>query len=118
MRNQIGGVEVGAVQEIEKLRAELQVQAFVNSGFLHRREIPGSQPRANVRVSPNISEKSAVVRLGDEGSGIEPLAWVPEGYRTRKRGIQKRANRVACISVVRRVVTKLGSEGKPRLRGH
>src|SRR6266849_4170938 len=80
MCNQVGSVEVGAVQKIEKLGAKLQVQAFANSGFLHHREIPGRQPRASVRVALGISEKSAVIWLGDEGFGIEPLIWATENY--------------------------------------
>src|ERR1700674_4192114 len=118
MSNQVGGVEVGAVEEVEKFRPELEVQAFTNSRFLHRREIPGGQPRASVRVAPHISKESAVVGRRDECVGIEPLIRISEDHRARESRIQKCANRVACISVVRWVVTKLRSEGKSGLRGH
>src|ERR1035437_7088390 len=118
MRDEIGGVEVGSIQEIEDLRSELEVQVFVYVRLFQHGEIPGSQARPNVGVSPDISKKAAVVRLRYEGVWIEPLTWISEHHRACESGIEKRSNRITRIPAVRSVVTKLGSEWKPGLGGH
>ena len=67
-----GSGEVGAVQDIEEFRAELQLPALSQiayRGILRKGEIQGSKPGSPEEISPGRSQKS---RRGDlEGSGIE-----------------------------------------------
>src|SRR5271156_5735881 len=41
--NGVRETEIGAVQQIEELGAELKVQLFLNMGVFHKRQVPGSK---------------------------------------------------------------------------
>ena len=45
--NGIRQVEIGAVEQVENLRAELQIQALTNASVFQRGKIPGGQARSD-----------------------------------------------------------------------
>ena len=105
MCDEIGRVEIGAVKQIKNFRTELNPHSFVNVRFFQSREVPRGEPWANIRVPSDISKKAAVIRRCDKGIRIEPLVRISENHRPREHRIQKRANRIAGVSIIRWVVT-------------
>src|SRR5579864_1681214 len=118
MRDQVGSIEVGAIEEIKNLRPELQVQPFENVRLFKYGKIPGRQARADVRVSSDVAEEAAVIRWSDKSVGIKPLTGISEDHRAGKCRIKKRPDRVTRVSVIGRVIAQLRSEWKSGLRGH
>src|SRR5215469_2735845 len=60
--DEIGGVEIGAVQKVEDFRAKLQTQALPQRDVLQDREIPGGKSRAEVSVAADVSVEAACRR--------------------------------------------------------
>src|ERR1700680_188133 len=109
------GVEIGGVQEIENLQAELQARSLGYVRILERGEIPRRQTRTRVAIPPHIAIETAVARRRNEGIGVEPLVRIPRRHRSRECGIEKRPDRIARITVVRRVVAELWRQRESRL---
>ena len=76
--DQVGRVEIGAVQQVEKFRAELQSQPFADSRVFQHGEIPGCQARTDESVAAEIAKEAAGGWRRDERVGIEPLAGISE----------------------------------------
>src|SRR5262249_26457640 len=109
-RDGIRRVEIRPVQDVEELRAELQVQSFTYPGGLQKRQVQSRQPRTNQRVSAKVSVEPAVVRRREKGRRIEPLARFAQNDRTGKCRVYERTHRVSRVAIVRRVVAELRSK--------
>ena len=65
------------VQEIEHLRAELEIQVFANRRVFEQGKIPGGQAGTDQRVASQVAVESAVVRRRQKRRRIEPLVRRP-----------------------------------------
>lgn len=74
--DEVRGIEIGAVQEVENFRAELQSKVFPKCDVLKDREIPSGKSRADVGVSADVSIEAAGRWRSDKRGGIEPLRRV------------------------------------------
>src|SRR5260370_34015379 len=68
--DEVGSVEIGAVEEIEDFGAELQVEALADGGVFQHGKIPGGQGGADVRIAADVAVKAAGGGRSDKGSGI------------------------------------------------
>jgi hypothetical protein len=105
--DQIRRIEVGAVQQIEHLEAQLQRALAAEVHVLERREIDRRQARSRERVAPDGAVEPAVARRRDECRWIEPLSPTAGHHGSGERRIQKRPHRIARVAIVRRVVAQL-----------
>ena len=108
--DQIGRIEIRAVQEVEDFRAELQTQAFTEGDVLQNGKVPGGETRADVRVSADVAVESAGGWGPYECIRIEPLAGLTEDHGAAETGIQERPYGISRVAIVRGVVTQLRSE--------
>ena len=115
--DQVGGVEVGAVEQVENFGAELQGHAFADAGVFESGEIPGGQAGADVGVATQVAVEAAVGGRSEKGFGVEPLIGIAEDDGAVEIGIQEWAHRIARVAVVRRVVAELRRERETGLRG-
>ena len=97
--DQVGRVEVGAVEEVEEFGAELQGEALAELGVFEGAEIPGGEAGADVGVATKIAGEAALGRRCDKGRGTyaEPDS---AGHREGDRQSRDRAasHRGACHS--------------------
>src|SRR5205823_6585492 len=116
--DEIRGVEIGPVQEIENLRAELQVHSLTYMSSLGCGEIPGRQTWTSVGIPPHIAVETAVARWRNKGVGIEPLVRISKNHGARKRGIEEWPHRIARVAVVRWVIAELWRKRESRLHAN
>src|SRR6266851_1769562 len=102
--DEVGSVEIGAVEEIENFGAELQVEALADGGVFQHGKIPGGESGTDVGVAANVAVEAAEGGRGDEGAGIEPLIGIAEDDRAGEIGIDEGTNGISCVSVVGGVV--------------
>jgi hypothetical protein len=88
--NQVWRVEVGAIEQVEYFRAELQVEAFGDRSVFEHGEIPGSKTWPGVCVSSDIAVEAKRGWRPDECVRIEPLRRLAKNYRAREIRIQER----------------------------
>ena len=98
--DQVGRVEVGAVEEVEELGAELQGEALAELGVFEDAEIPGGEAGADVGVATKIAGEAALGRRCDKGRGIEILAGIAGDDFAGEIRIEERAHRVAGVAGV------------------
>lgn len=98
--DEIGRVEIGAVQKVEDFRAELQSQAFPKRDLLQNGEIPSGESGADVSVTADVAIKAAGGWRCDKRGGIEPLAGLAEDYGAAERGIEEGTHGITCVTVV------------------
>src|SRR5215470_5524699 len=115
--DQIRRVEIGAVQEIENLRAELKTEAFCDGGVLEHGKIPCGKSRAGDDVAAGVAVKTACRRRSNEGGGIKPLPGIAQHNGPSEVRIDEGANRIARVAIVGRVVAELRSERETCLEG-
>src|SRR5260370_39921821 len=113
--DEVGSVEIGAVEEIENFGAELQVEALADGGVFQHGKIPSGQGGTGVGVAANVAVEAAEGGRSDEGSGIEPPIGIAEDDRAGELGIQERTDGIAGVAIVGRVVAELRGEGKAGL---
>jgi len=71
--DQIGRVEVGAVEDIEELSAELEGETFAEGGVLCAGEVPGGEAGATQSIAAEVAVEAAIGWRRQECGGIEPL---------------------------------------------
>ncbi len=91
--DQVGGVEVGAVEEIEDFGAELEGEALAEFGVFEDAEIPGGEAGADVGVAAEIAGETAGGWRSDECGGIEPLVGIAGDDFAGEIGIEEWADR-------------------------
>src|SRR5690348_6773612 len=114
--DEVRSVEISAVQEIEKLSAELDAKPLANSCFLQNGKIPSGEPGTSVGVPAGVAKESAGGRRRDKGGGIEPLGGISRHDIPCKVRVEERPHGISGVARVRGVVTKLRREGKSGLR--
>src|SRR5437870_4345452 len=92
--------------------------AFMQACIFQDGQVPRCKTWANQRISPQIAVESAVVWRSDKRVRIEPLIRISEHDRACECRITERADRIARVAVIRRIVAKLWSEWKTGLCGH
>src|SRR5579859_734659 len=105
--DQVGGVEVGAIEKIEDFGAKLKAEALADDSVFEDGEVPGGQPGADVGVAADVAVETAIGGRSEKGRGIEPLARFAQDHRAREIGIKERAHGIARVAVVGRVVAEL-----------
>src|SRR5215472_3211129 len=115
--NEVGGIEIGAVQKVKDFRAKLQSETLPQGDVFQHREIPGGQSRADVSVAADVSVEAAGRWRSDKRRGIEPLRRSAQNHGATEIWIQERAHGIAGVAIVRRVVAELRREGESRLGG-
>src|SRR5262249_2433786 len=106
----VGRIEVGAIEKIEDFGAELQREAFSNTGVFERGEGPGAEAGADERIATKVAVEAGVgggVGGRKERIGIEPLAGLAKHNWSAEIWIDEWANRIAGIAIAGRVVAKL-----------
>ena len=102
--DEIRGVEVRAVQDVENLCAELQLEALMQSGVFQDRKIPRGEARADKRVATRVPIEATQRGRRNERRRIEPLARLSQHDGAFEIWIQKGSHGIARVAVVRRVV--------------
>lgn len=102
------------IKHVEDLGAELQVQPFREREFLCQGQVRfrqwGTLQNVAARVPICTGERL------NECAGIEIVIGSAEDHRSRKTGVQGRANRIAGIAVVGGIVRQLWREWQTRLK--
>src|ERR1700733_12251602 len=107
--------EVGVVEHVEKLRAELCAPPLMDRGPLGQRQVQLRKSRPGQRIAAETPERSRVRRT--EGSRVEPLLHCLGIERPTKAGSKIGTHGVARIPVAGRVVAQLRREGETALQG-
>src|SRR5712691_6889431 len=77
--------KVGAIEDIEGLRPELQIQSLVDADRLEQRSVQFGQVRPKKLVAPRIPKRSG--NQEQEGAGIEPPVGIPRDGGTAESRI-------------------------------
>jgi hypothetical protein len=115
--DEIGSVEICAVQQIEDFCAKLKIETLVDSRVFQDGEIPIYKAGTADRVSAQVAVKTNGGRGRDQSGRIEPFIGLTQHDWANEVGIHKRSDRISGVAVVRRVVAQLRSDGKSSLRG-
>src|SRR5262249_32692463 len=115
--DEVRRVEIGAIQQIEELGAELDVEAFVDARVFEHGEIPGGETGADESVAAQVAVEADGRRRRDKGLGIEPLTGFSENHAAIEIRIDEGPHGIAVVVVVRWVVAQLGRKRKTRLSG-
>ena len=113
--HRVRGIEVGVIERVEELGAELKADVFGKLEFPRQGQIRGGESGSLEDVAAGVAIRSRQ-RL-DERGGIEILVGPTFNHRAGKVGVQGRPNRVAAVTIVRGVIRQLRSEGQAGLQG-
>src|SRR5256884_8450501 len=102
------------IENVEELGAELQVQPFGKCQFLGQRQVCLNQTGTRQDVSPRVAISPS--KWLDKRTGIKVQAGPSQNHGTCKIGVQRRPDRIACVTVVRGVVRQLRSKRRSEER--
>ena len=115
--DEVGGVEIGAIEQVEKLGAELQGEAFAELGVLEDAEVPCGEVGADISVAAEISGEAAGGWRSDEGCGIEILVRIAGDDFAGEIGIEEGTHGVARVAGIRGVIAELRCDREAGLGG-
>src|SRR5438445_5500878 len=108
--------KVGAIEDIEGLRPELQIPSLVDGDLLEHRHVQLDQVGSQKLVATRIPKRPG--SREQEGVGIEPLVGSPQNNRTAEGRVPVGHIRISDIAVSRAIRAHRRREAQTRLGRH